>query len=209
MTRAMEPTFGWPLRRERHVRHAATILFAGAIGFHCTGAVVAEPPSDDGVGAPERERAREIDEAAELPQEPRIGAAHPAHETSLGGAVLRLPTTSSVVGPDGALYAVGTFEGTIAIGDERFESRGREDVFVFRREGSEIRWARSIGSVASEQAPTVSIEGGRVTVIGMTGGAMDCGAGPLPAWSSETFFFCVFHDVDGGALDGGAFPTGP
>ena len=47
-----------------------------------------------------------------------------------------------------------------------------------------------------------------VHVVGITKGSMDCGAGPLPTWSSDTFFLCVFGGPDGATLAGGVFPTG-
>ena len=65
-----------------------------------------------------------------------------------------------------------------------------------------------MGSAKSESGPRVSLDDGRVSVVGLTAGEMDCGGGPLPTWSSQTFFLCLFGQTDGDSVGGGSFPTG-
>jgi hypothetical protein len=185
------------------MRQAATILLAGAVGLHCSGMVAPDEEAEP-VTAPapiDGELGRELptDEDA---------AGQPLRGNELERWVPEDDQTSTAIGPDGAVYVVGTFEGTISFGTEDLVSRGREDVFLVRKDAGLVTWARSMGSARSERGPTVTVDDGTVKVFGFTGGEMDCGAGPLPGWSSETFFFCVFTESDGRAEGGGAFPTG-
>ena len=84
-----------------------------------------------------------------------------------------------------------------------------EDVFLMKLDmRGNLEWVRAVGSVWAESAPRVTVEGGSVTLVGMTKGEMDCGSGPLQRWSSDTFFLCIFGGVDGAAVSGGVFPTG-
>jgi hypothetical protein len=117
--------------------------------------------------------------------------------------------TSTVRDADGSLYATGTFIGNIAIGPRILYSRGSKDIFLVKVDRrSRFVWARALGSAGAERAPRVSISEGRVSVIAMTKGDVDCGKGPMPVWSTETFFMCSFRLADGAPIVGGAFPTG-
>jgi hypothetical protein len=192
------------------MRQAATILLAGAVGLHCSGMVA--PDEDAEPVTPPAPIDGEL--GRELPSEVHP-ARHPLRDTQLERweamnlvPLVHADQTSTAHGADGAMYVVGTFEGTVTFGTEELVSRGREDVFVVRKDAGLVTWARSMGSAHSERAPTVTVDDGTVKVFGYTGGEMDCGAGPLPGWSSETFFLCVFAESDGHAEGGGAFPTG-
>jgi hypothetical protein len=198
------------------MRQAATILLAGAVGLHCSGMVAPDGEAEP-VTAPapiDGELGRELtpDEDASRDRLPLRGPELERWQAMDRNLVPLAREdrifTSTAYGPDGATYVVGTFEGTISFGTEELVSRGREDVFIVRRDAGHVTWARSMGSARSERAPTVTVNDGTVNVVGFTGGEMDCGAGPLPGWSSETFFFCVFGESDGRAEGGGAFPTG-
>jgi hypothetical protein len=110
----------------------------------------------------------------------------------------------------GATYATGTFTDSVAIGDTLIRSRGDKDVFLVKLSPTgALAWVRAVGSVALESAPHVSLEDeGRVIILGMTKGEMDCGTGPLNTWDSPTFFLCIFGGPDGRTLAAGVFPTG-
>jgi hypothetical protein len=67
----------------------------------------------------------------------------------------------------------------------------------------------SVGSPERDHEPRITgVEGARVLVIGLTDGRMDCGTGPLVAWSTAAFFSCSFRITDGFPETAGTFPTG-
>jgi hypothetical protein len=128
---------------------------------------------------------------------------------SSGGQVM-----SVARGPDGAVYAAGTFDGTIVVGEIVLRSRGLEDVFVVRTEADgRIAWARSAGSELRERGPRVTLDtddDGRVKVVGTSDGQMNCGDGPMSWWAgTATIFLCVFDGPTGANVSGGAFPIAP
>lgn len=126
---------------------------------------------------------------------------------SVSGAAV----TSSYADSDGAVYSTGTFVGRIVVEGRRLSSKGGEDVFVAKwaPDGSLV-WVLAVGSPEKESTPRVtSVDSGRVHVVGLTEGRMDCGSGPLPIWSSgDTFFVCSFRALDGAWLAAGTFPVG-
>jgi hypothetical protein len=117
-------------------------------------------------------------------------------------------TSSSVSESDGSRYLVGVFSGSFHAGDVVLQSRGEDDVFLMHvfSDGT-VDWARGIGSEGEERQPRLTLDGGRLTVVAMTNGSVDCGLGELRTFDSETFFVCTF-DERGNPLTGGAFPTG-
>lgn len=116
--------------------------------------------------------------------------------------------TSSVRGDDGALYAAGTFAGSLTVGDDTLWSKGADDVVLVRvDENSHIAWVKAIGSVGQERSPKVTFVDGTVRIMAETEGEVDCGSGKMGRWSSEMFFYCLFA-IDGTARGGGTFPTG-
>jgi hypothetical protein len=116
--------------------------------------------------------------------------------------------TSTATADDGSRYVAGVFSGTIRLGAHELQSRGGDDIFVARvRPPGGVAWARAIGSKGEESSPKVTFDDGRVTIVAMTNGAVDCGQGPLNTWSTETFFVCTFGP-DGAPINGGTFPTG-
>jgi hypothetical protein len=119
-----------------------------------------------------------------------------------------LQTSSSVETIDGSRYVVGVFSGIVRTGDIVLQSRGGDDVFLARLlpDGT-VDWARAIGSQDDERAPRVELDAGRLSVIAMTRGTVDCGGGELRSFSGEAFFMCTF-DERGKPLTGAAFPTG-
>jgi hypothetical protein len=117
--------------------------------------------------------------------------------------------TSSVQDEDGALYVTGTFVDSIRVGDAVLTSRGAEDVCVVKTAADgTFAWAQAVGSDRRERAPSVTVQDHQVRVVGLTEGKMDCGDGPLPLWSADSFFFCVFGGPDGATVEGGTFPIG-
>lgn len=117
--------------------------------------------------------------------------------------------TSTASDLDGSLYVTGTFVGSIKLGGVSLASRGEEDVYLVKTyvDGS-FAWGTTVGSAYQERAPAVNVEDGVVRLVGLTEGRLDCGNGPLPIWSNDTFFLCVFEPKDGENLEGGSFPIG-
>ena len=198
------------------MRAVVGVLALAAVGLHCaaptsdegrgdataTPELVASPPRDDrqappaaASGAPSQGKAEPKAEAVDLTTLVHSGSA--PH------------VTSSVYDEHGSLYATGTFVGIVSIGNTVIKSRGDKDVFLVKLDAlGTFQWVRAVGSASAESAPRVTLEStGRISVIGMTNGEMDCGTGPLPTWSSDTFFLCIFGG-DGVSLVSGVFPTG-
>lgn len=183
------------------MRHLPVVLALAFAGIHCGPAAtdVGETTSESEIVAPE---------AAKRPH-----SAPPAAEDT-DDAVAKGSTkplvTSTTTDASGATYTAGTFSGSRKIGGVVMTSRGDLDVFLVKTaaDGTPV-WARAIGSALKETAPRISVESdtGRVTVIGMTTGEMDCGDGPLATYE-ETFFLCTFYGRDGATLESAAFPTG-
>lgn len=205
------------------MKEAATILLASVVGIHCAAPVEpterVEASGSDEVTAPaplppeQDVVTRSLEPSEPGPADGLLDPWAKALDRDLRSASWLLTrrhvlVTSTAVGEDGARYAAGTYEGTIAFGETILTSRGRHDVFVVRSEpNGVIAWARSVGSLFDESVPRVTVNDGRVSLVGLTEGEMNCGAGPLPVWETTTFFVCVFG-VHGEAVAGGAFPTG-
>jgi hypothetical protein len=116
--------------------------------------------------------------------------------------------TSSVTAPDGSRYVAGEFSGRFAFGGEVLTSRGGSDLFVAHilPDGT-VAWVHAIGSPRTESGARISFEDGRVKLVAMSDGAVDCGKGPLSTWTTEAFFLCTFG-ANGAPLNGASFPTG-
>jgi hypothetical protein len=201
------------------MRNVVGILLAAAVGIHCSAPTQAPDPTSSEpelVASPGTAQ-------TEAPQQPASGAdEEPARriDQSAPAAAAFAPlipegahahVTSTITDSSGASYATGTFEGRVIIGGIAIQSKGDKDVFLLKiNTQGELQWVRSAGSGLTESGPRVTIEDGtnHVQIIGTTNGRMDCGSGPLGAWSSETFFVCVFGGTKGEALSGGVFPTG-
>jgi hypothetical protein len=116
--------------------------------------------------------------------------------------------TTTVRGDDGALYAAGTFAGSLTLGNDTLKSKGHDDVVLVRLEADgRIAWVKSIGSTLAESSPKVTFVDGTLRILAETQGQVDCGSGEMGHWSSEMFFYCLYG-ADGTALGGGTFPTG-
>lgn len=199
------------------MRNVVGLLLAAAVGIHCSAESGA---SDSSTAAPELVgdgRAQ-----TDAPAEPAVAdGPRPEKVLHTGPATpdfaplvpesATTHVTSTVTDASGAWYATGTFRGSIVIGEEAaIFSHGDTDVFLLKanREGR-LLWVRAIGSGLAESGPRVTLDDDatHVHLVGTTKGRMDCGSGPLPTWSSDTFFFCVYGG-DGAPLSGGVFPTG-
>jgi hypothetical protein len=202
------------------MRNVVGVLVAAAVGIHCSAPTESTfDTSAPEIGAsqePERPSPRQptpATPAAKGEPQPASGSAPQNHPVDLTPFLHHSATThvtSTTTDESGALYVTGTFVGDTLIGDLVVASRGDKDVFLLKISAQQkLEWVRAVGSASVESSPRVSIEqGARVNVIGMTNGAMDCGDGPLPWWSSSTFFVCVFGGKDGASISGGVFPTG-
>jgi hypothetical protein len=204
---------------KRVMRNVVGLLLAAAVGIHCS----AQPESPEPSSAPELVAAPGRAQT-DAPAEPTAGDRdQTAEKVDRTGAPMPefsplIPesatthVTSTVTDAWGASFATGTFEGRIVIGNTALQSRGDKDVFLIKldREGRLV-WVRAVGSGLAESGPRVTLDDGdsvHVHLIGITKGRMDCGSGPLPTWSSDTFFLCIFGGADGAPVSGGVFPTG-
>lgn len=184
------------------MRHVPVVLALAFAGIHCAAETtpVAETTGESEIVAPEEK----------LPRNAPAPEGESGAQGSSSSAKGVPNVTSTVTDASGATYVAGTFTGSVTLGGLKMKSRGEADVFLMKThaDGSPV-WARSIGSRARESAPRVTVEAdtGRVTVIGMTDGEMDCGDGPLATFA-ETFFLCTFYGRDGASLESAAFPTG-
>lgn len=200
------------------MRKVVGALVAAAVGIHCSApaesTVDASTPEIVGSAEPAPAGPRKATPAPPPAQEdPRSPSANAVRQPDLSAFLHDNPTTavtSTIIDESGAMYVTGTFVGSTLIGDTVVRSRGDKDVFLLKiTPQGHVDWVRAVGSASIESAPRVSLEpGARVNVVGMTEGEMDCGEGPLPWWSSATFFVCVFGGRDGASVAGGVFPTG-
>jgi hypothetical protein len=190
----------------RSIVAAFAAATAGIAGIHCSAPVDAPPSPDiENVGrtTPERADGISVDPPMAMARTPR---GLDAIQVRKGGAP---EVTSTTTDETGAVYATGTFVGSVNIGSTPFKSRGDEDVFLMKLDAKQnVVWVKSVGSASAEISPKVSIENGRVTVSGITKGQMDCGSGPLQKWADDTFFVCAFDGEKGDVLSGGVFPLG-
>jgi hypothetical protein len=197
------------------MRYAAVgALVAAAFGIHCSA------PTDNPEGTSTSEIA--------APAPPHPGAPKPTltpepdpqvspARTSVPGlealinAGIPPNVTSTVKDAAGAQYITGTFIGTIVIANTALTSKGDKDVFVLKLGPSGgFDWVRAVGSASAERAPRIAlaVENDRVSVVGITDGEMDCGAGPMLPYPSETAFLCLFAGPDGASKGSGVFQTG-
>jgi len=189
------------------------VLALAAVGIHCSAPVSDGDTSQ--TATPELVAPAEVADRDGKPAKAAAPTAPPARNaealdlTTLVHSGSAPRVTSSVSDEYGARYATGTFVGAVSIGKSVITSRGDEDVFLLKLDAAgKFLWIRSVGSAATESGPRVTLEStGRIALIGMTNGDMDCGTGPLQTWSSDTFFLCIFGS-DGASLISGVFPTG-
>lgn len=189
-----------------------TIAFALLAGVHCSapaysGAEVAtDEPAATGSESEDRGQATPVSGSSPSSNEGRDDG-DPRWAIEAEGLPATLFTTTAR-GDDGALYAAGTFAGSLTLGSDTLKSKGADDVVLVRVDANgQISWAKSIGSTATERAPKVTFVDGSVRILAETDGLVDCGSGEMGQWSSGMFFYCLYGR-DGTALGGGTFPTG-
>ncbi len=213
----MASTAARTLHHQPCMRNVVGILLAAAVGIHCSAPTESSDPSSAPAADADQGRAQ-----TPAPREPATSDQDPSAEPIGSGTAApafspllqenaTTHVTSTVTDSAGASYATGTFEGRVTIGDRTWiQSRGDKDVFLLKiDEKGHLLWVRTVGSGLAESGPRVTLDpdSTHVHIVGITKGKMDCGSGPLPTWSSDTFFFCVFGG-DGAPLSGGVFPTG-
>lgn len=187
-------------------------LVAAAFGLHC--GVPTDDPTDTSVpevvapAKPSRERpAPAPAESAVAPSRSQLAVPALA---ALVHAGIAPRVTSTVTDDAGSVYVTGTFFGEVIIRNTTLKSKGETDVFLLKLDSTGgFLWVRGVGSAKVERAPRVmlSVASSRVTIVGLTDGDMDCGAGPMAPWSSGTFFVCIFGGTDGTSVSSGVFPT--
>jgi hypothetical protein len=176
--------------------------------LHCSAEPAAVAVADDDVGSPPAPNPPAHRHAAPEIEEP-TGALRPApYEISACNCELEEPVRAS----DGSRYTVGTFSGTLVLGDFTLSSRGLTDILLMKQDiGGHVVWAISAGSPSDERSPRFRIQEdgtGSVSIVALTNGGVDCGAGPLPQWGDDALFLCHFRQADGVLLDGASFPSG-
>lgn len=191
------------------MRTLATIFLAALAGVHCSAPpyssdeVVTDEPASTSSPTEEPSRAHPVSGAAPAttePEDPRWGIKAEGLPPTL--------FTTTVRGDDGALYAAGTFEGWLTLGNDTVKSKGANDVVLVRLDpNGRISWIKTIGSTMQEKSPKVTFVDGTVRILAETDGQVDCGSGDMGTWSSGMFFYCLY-ETDGTALGGGTFPTG-
>lgn len=193
----------------RMIRAAAIAVALAAA--HCGGAPDEDPSTSTSV--PEQVAPPSAPRPAAAPPEEEppapSGPSHPpVVDVALGANATRV--TSYTVDDANNVYVAGAFTGTMTMGMVRVTSRGLSDVFLAKiAPDAHVAWAVAVGSPMRESGPRVALrDGGSVSLVGLTAGRLDCGAGPLPSWGDDAFFVCVFGDGDGALRSGGVFPTG-
>lgn len=202
------------LHLPRVMRYAAVgVLVAASFGIHCSA------PTDQSTDTSVPEVAAPAPPSRERPaQAPAESAVAPSRSelevpalAALVHAGIAPQVTSTVRDDAGSVYVTGTFFGEVIIGNTTLTSKGDTDVFLLKLDSTGgFGWVRAVGSATVERAPrvTLSIASDRITLVGLTDGDMDCGAGPMAPWSSGTFFLCIFGGTDGTSVSSGVFPTG-
>lgn len=197
------------------MRYAAVgVLIAAAFAVHCSA------PSDHPAGTSPELVAPAPPHNGDAPRPAPVAEtadeASPFDDSVPGFAALvhagiAPRVTSTVMDETRSQYVTGTFMGTVILGNATITSKGDKDVFLLKLDPTGgFRWVRAVGSASAERSPkvTLSLESNHVTVVGITDGEMDCGAGPMAPWSTETFFLCIFSGTDGALKGSGVFPTG-
>ncbi len=191
---------------------AVGVLVAAAFGLHCSA-----PAEDAAEGTSVAEVAAPAPSRTDPGNDDVVAEdADPAYKSSVPGFNEIVhegePRVSSTVEDlSGATFVTGTFVGRVVIGNKTFMSRGEKDIFLVKLDwAGRFQWAVAAGSASHERSPrvTLAVEDGRVTVVGITEGEMDCGTGAMKPWASETSFLCIFSSADGASAGSGVFPTG-
>jgi hypothetical protein len=133
------------------MRTLVTIAFAVVAGVHCS----APTSSGDATTATDEPAATQTEEPASPAPAPSTGGDPSAPAQSDDGdwrwsidAEGLPPTvfTSTVRGDDGALYAAGTYAGSLTLGRGTVTSKGADDVVLARLDNDgHIAWVKSIG----------------------------------------------------------------
>lgn len=113
--------------------------------------------------------------------------------TSLGGAGTD-EVKGVTVASSGDVVVLGTFAGTIDLGDGPRVSAGLGDVFVasYRASGA-LRWSRRFGTSLADLGCRVVSDGqGNVYVTGLVRGAVDFGGGQLPNVGGADIFLASY-----------------
>lgn len=190
------------------MRTLLTIALAAIAGIHCTASAYSGAPSGNDQPAVTEEAASTTPVNGTAPKDEGDGEeGDPRWAIEVEGLPPMLFTTT-VAGDDNALYAAGTFAGSLTLGSDTIKSKGREDVVLVRFEpDGRIAWVKSIGSTGAERGPKVTFVDGTVRILAETEGEVDCGSGDMGKWSSGMFFYCLYS-IDGTPMGGGTFPTG-
>jgi hypothetical protein len=94
----------------------------------------------------------------------------------------------------GAIAVAGSFEGTVAMGDEELTAVGGRDAFValVNPEGL-VLWTKGIGGPGDDEIASISVDlSGSVLVTGSFTGTIDLGSGPLTASGADDVLVARF-----------------
>lgn len=134
------------------------------------------------------------------------------HAAPYGTSACDCQLSAPVHASDGSWYTVGTFHGTLKLGDFELTSRGLGDIVLMKQDSAgHVVWALSAGSPLAERSARLTLEAdgsGSVTIVALTDGGADCGGGALPEWGEGSYFLCHYRGADGVLVDGASFPRG-
>jgi len=192
------------------LRSVLAVMTLALASLHCSAGTDVVDSSQAGDTSAPAEPQPAHEHAAKTPEieEPAIEKTRAPYDTGACNCVLSAP----VRGPDGGLYTVGTFGGTITLGDFTLTSRGMNDILLMKQDiGGHVVWALSAGSPSAERAARLTLQevgSGGITIFALTDGGADCGAGALPEWGEGSYFLCHYRTADGVLVDGASFPRG-
>lgn len=103
------------------------------------------------------------------------------------------------VAPNGAIFAAGSFTGTLDFGTgSPLVSAGKADAFVVKLDASGTPlWAKRFGGPGDDVANAVLLEGASVRVAGATSGGADFGSGPSSIGGESDAFLVSLAESDG------------
>lgn len=114
-----------------------------------------------------------------------------------------------VAAPSGDVYLVGTYQGPLILGPDYVPTNGGSDVFVVKLSaGGAYLWSQHFGSTGYDFVEDAEVnDAGDLVLVGHAAGAVDFGAGLLPAFGGGEIFVVSYAAADGALrwarLDGG------
>ena len=118
------------------------------------------------------------------------------------GAASQSTITNALVMDDlGAIYAAGTFTGTVNFGGGPLTSAGSTDIWVMKLDprGNHV-WSRRFGGTSQEQVSSLVIRDGSLRLGGAFGATIDFGTGPLTSAGSNDGYVVTLNASNGSTI---------